>query len=187
MKIVQILAMVTALISASQSFAEKTGTLRFQGEIMNETCATDVSGSSSTASGASGTVTLPKVSIASLAKVANTAGDTSFNITLKGANGEACDIANTVQGIYFEQNSKQVNADGRLNSTGLAKGFDIRLLTNDKTPINLMLNAGAQQASSLEGNSYKYYAQYYATAKAEDEGIKLGTILSEVDYTIIYK
>lgn len=181
MKKFQYLALIVLMSTASQSFA-KTGTVIFNGEVTAETCTANVNGTG----GAANTVTLPTVALGSLATANSTAGDTQFGIKIVNAANKTCDVKNTVSGIYFEPSSLQVNSAGRLNNSDAtgATGVQIRLLNNAKQPIDLTKNYGAQEASTVNNDDvFNYYAQYYATGITATAG----KLVSEVDFTIIYK
>lgn len=180
MKNFQYLALIMLMGAASQSFA-MTGIVQFSGEISSETCTAEV-GSAGTETAV---VNLPKVALGSLSSVGTTAADTKFSIKIVASGGGDCDIENTVSGIYFEPNSQQINNDGRLNNTAAdgAKDIELRLLNNIKQPINLTKNYGDQESSAISENVFNYYAQYYAASDAATAG----KVVSEVNYTIVYK
>lgn len=172
--------MVALLATASQSFA-KSGTVSFSGEVSAETCTAEVDG----ATGESKVVTLPRVSLSSLSNANETAADTQFGIKIIAASGNKCDVENTVSGIYFEPSSQFINANGRLNNADAsgAKNIELRLLTNNKQPIDLTKNYGAQESSQINQSIFNYYAQYFASSDAATAG----SLSSQVDYTIVYK
>ena len=177
MKIIKILIASTAFIAASQAFAT-TGMVRFSGQVIDETCVAGVNTSSS----ATRSVILPSVNPPTLSTIGSTVGDTAFNITITSAENEKCDVTTKVAGIYFEPNNPSLHADGRLKNRGDAQNVEVRLLSNEKRPINLTENRGTQQSTKVMDSTYKYYAQYYSAGAAT-----AGDVVSDVNYTIIYK
>ncbi|QIO10479.1 type 1 fimbrial protein [Acinetobacter lanii] len=175
------------VLGISSSAFAATGTINFTGAVNSTTCAGSVSGGSSGST--NDTVTLPVVSKSDLAAANTTAGKTEFTINLTDGNGNKCvqvvEGANKFAVPYFEYDTGKVNTDGRLKNlqTGGASNVDIQLLNSTEDVIDIKLVGAAQQLSvSADNESYKYYAQYFATNTAGE-----GEVRGTVTYNIIYK
>jgi major type 1 subunit fimbrin (pilin) len=161
------------------------GTITFTGSIDASTCTI-----STTGTGGSFTVALPKVSSGVLSATGQTAGDTAFTIRLTGCS----DIAGNVS-TNFETGVAVDQASGRLNNTaatGGATNVQIQLLNaNDSTPIVIGGAPGSQNSHEVPlasdgatppaGNAtLSYIARYYATGVST-----AGAVASQVTYSLI--
>lgn len=168
-----------AVLVAASSFAANAadGTITFNGEVTDKTCAVQASTSKDFA------VTLPTVSATSLAAAGQVAGRTSFSINLS-----ACSAGNVA--TYFEPGPTV--ALGRLKNmaaTSAAKNVDLQLLNDSASPLTIAnVSPGGLQAGSSwvavpagGGTNLNYFVEYYATAPAV-----AGAVTSSVKYTIIY-
>ncbi|WP_145515786.1 fimbrial protein [Yersinia aleksiciae] len=159
----------------AQSAIAADGTITINGQITDTTCGIAVNNGTKDA-----TVTLPTVSASALSTINSVAGTTPFNIVLSGCTGTTMNNAYA----YFEPGAKVETATGRLNSDGTATGVQVRLLNKNSAPI---LVGSASQGGVVEditggGATLNYYAQYYANNAA----VGAGTVITQVDYTIVY-
>lgn len=166
--------------------AASTGTITFNGELTDTTCDVSINGQ-----GADATVTLPTVSINQLTAPGNTAGRTSFNMSLSkcviGTEGGHTKVA-----AFFQPGSTVDLSTGRLkntDSTGATK-VDLQLLdaSGNYKPINI---GNTDQVSSMAyididettGNAMLPYAvEYYANDQTTP-----GIVTSSVVYNLQYK
>lgn len=175
------LALVLSSATATSAFAAD-GTITINGQITDTTCTISVDGGSSDA-----TVTLPTVSVSSLAAAGTTAGATPFNISLSGCTGVSLNTAST----YFEPGAYVDSQTGRLNidttAADAASNVQVQLLNADRNAIV----AGASIANgqndipvdiSSGSGILNYYAQYYATGAST-----AGSVTTQVDYTMTYE
>jgi len=173
---------ILGLCTSSSIVFAADGTINFEGKLVKSTCVPVVTDPNNPIP----TVSLPILSIGELNAPAKTAGAERFTIQLQDADGGTC-TATEAGGLsgqpYFEPESEKVNENGRLINTGdAATNVDIQLLNNNKEPINLSTTSNEQIASENVGNTFTYYAQYYATAAAD-----AGDVKASVSYTIVYK
>lgn len=184
MKNSKIFATALLAVAASSSVYAVDGTITFNGTLVSSTCSATIgSGSSATA-----TVTLPTTHISNLASSAAVAGLTSYKIVLTGA---GCSTSAGIATPYYEPSVSNVNTSGRLTNTGTASNVDVQLLNSSQTVIDLYTDYSSQtystattgtNSSSVATYTYPYYARYYATGTTT-----AGTVVGQVDYSIIYK
>lgn len=160
------------------------GEITFNGKVLSTTCTIGAGG------GATGnknmTVKLPSVSASTLANAGDVAGRTPFSIQLSGCTGESTKVS-----TIFEAGDTVDTASGRLTlvkagTDAVAKNVQINLLNDLQKPIKAGV-AGAQQGSQVValkdgGATLNYYAEYYATGKAE-----AGTANSRIQYSLDYQ
>ncbi|MCD0502946.1 fimbrial protein [Bordetella petrii] len=167
-------AVMAALAVSSSAFASD-GTISFEGAVSDATCNISVNGS-----GPDGTVTLPTVSLNSLAQAGDTAGTTPFRIALSGCAG----TANTAR-AYFEPGPTVDPVQGKLRNTGGTAGnVYLALLDSNHAPLHLG-DPALQNDAPVDisgGGELGYHAQYYAVGPAT-----AGSVLSLVNYTIVYE
>jgi len=169
-------AIVGGMAISTSAFAVD-GTIDFQGQITDTTCAVAVNSGTN-----NGTVTLPTIAASALPAVASTAGATPFTISLTGCTGTALNTASTL----FENGANVDAAAGRLNSTGTASGVQIELLNAAQAPLHVGA-AGLQGDTPADISSgsatMNYFARYYASGAS----VTPGSVVSRVDYTIQYQ
>ena len=157
------------------------GTITFNGRITANTCAATLNETAQTSS----TLTLPTVSSTNLSSIGDVAATTQFDIHL--ANCTITQAANLT--TYFEH-GPTVNPAGRLsNDTGDSAGVDIQLLNADGAVINASKDGGLQGDKEVamptganQTAILTYFAQYYRAGAS----ITPGTVITHVDYTVIY-
>ena len=167
------LALIAAA-SATVAMAD-TGTITFNGLVVADTCTTTLTG------GATGTaVTLPTVQTTALAAANNTAGQTSFSLSVTG-----CDATAATRGIHYTLTPSAYDAtnDSLIVNTGSATNVGVEILEG-ATPIafagaphqtaNVTLNGAGAGSVSLA-------AQYKATGAAT-----AGTVTSALNWTLVY-
>lgn len=167
------LSALAVLAALNTNALASDGTITFNGEIASQTC--------SIASGGDNlTVTLPTVSAVGLNSAGATAGNIGFAIALTD-----CDTS--VNSVYanFEAGTN-VDADGRLTTTGSATNVAVQLLDSASTPIVVGSDQQQDSASTAtidsSGNAtLNYSAQYYATGAAT-----AGSVSTSVTYSLVY-
>ncbi|MDA5479823.1 fimbrial protein [Yersinia intermedia] len=170
-----LIAAIASVFIAQSAFAVD-GTITINGQITDATCGISVNNGTN-----NGTVTLPTVPASALGTVGSVAGTTPFNIVLSGCVGSTLDNAYA----YFEPGTSVETSTGRLNNnSGTATGVQVRLLDKSSTAIMV---GGASQGGVVEDIStgsatLGYYAQYYANGGT----LSAGTVVTQVDYTIVY-
>ncbi|AXF78840.1 type 1 fimbrial protein [Erwinia tracheiphila] len=186
----KIMMIVLAAGFSSAGVTANDGTITFRGTISDTTC--DISGGdeANADQGADFTVTLPQVSTSALSKANQFAGDTRFHIALSGENCTNGKVAN----VIFEraQSNNIDTATGFLKNTvsadavaGGARNVFIRILNNDKTPLNLaLLNASHQPVTIADQKAtFQYWAQYATVGGAASAG----NVESDVVYSVTYQ
>lgn len=185
-----IIALSLILISGSALAVPNVSdnTVRFKGEVSNQTCSLDINGNKQ-----SPVVLLPTVSInefktADAVTKGKTAGETEFTINVSGcssttgSNGMESSLK-----IGFLGNL--VTAGNNLGNTGTAKDISIQLVDNNSS--SFVFTAGdliASQTSisiaedgSVTPTTYK--ARYYA----EETTATAGSVIASAQYAITYK
>lgn len=175
-------AMVSSALLSGGAIAADSGTITFTGAITDSTCDVSVNGG-----GASGTVTLPTVSAASLSTMGQTTGTTRFTLDLSNCAGGTLNTAKA----YF-QNGSSVSSAGRLinqASTSPATGVTLQLL-DGQTGNAINVGDSAQNTGgfvditgAVSGTvTLPYSVEYYAeTASAA------GAVSSMVTYNLNYQ
>lgn len=168
----------TALVSQLASAADNgDGTITFKGNITAQTCTINGNGS-----GAKNfLVTLPTVSVTTLASPGQTAGRTPFTIALTDCTPDSGNAR-----AYFEPGATTDGVTGNLKlDAGGATGVQIGLLNGDLTEIKAGFAEPTQNskpvAISAGSATLPYFAQYVSTGTAT-----AGAANSSVMYTIIY-
>lgn len=168
-----------ALALISVVYQTHAADIRFQGEIVDETCSLEVNGVESP------TILLPSVSRKDLASQGQTAGEEYFTIVLKGCNG-----ATANQGLVaaFLPNG-DVNPQGRLLNGAAGGSEKVSLeLRDDTTPINLASSDTnkvtlVEEGGSTTGVSKVLNVRYYAEAS----GLEATAVEGSVQYLIHYQ
>ncbi|GAB2874216.1 fimbrial protein [Paraburkholderia jirisanensis] len=181
------LALVAAgfvsLVSFSAHAAD--GTILINGSVSDTTCS--INGASS-GSPADISVSLPKVQAGALAEagaVAGTSNPSDIRMTLSGCSGAA-----TKAVARFENGTTVDQTTGNLKNTIItspAQNVQVRLLNANMQPINIVTGANndlASNGAAITGGAavLQYYAQYYATGKAQAGGVN-----ASVQYTMQYQ
>ena len=153
------------------------GTITFTGQITAQTCTIAGNGGSNNF-----TVTLPTVSVSSLATAGATAGRTPFSIALSNCTPNTGNVS-----TYFEAGPTIDTATGQLlNASGTAKQVEVGLLNSDSSAIML----GAAQASQNSevvaltsgAATLNYSSQYVATGGAATAGTVNTTVMYSMTY-----
>ncbi|EKT60238.1 fimbrial protein [Providencia burhodogranariea] len=177
---------VMLMAASSTVFAAGTvsdNTVRFKGEVSNQTCSLDINGNDK-----SPVVLLPTVSTSAFTGVGTTAGDTTFTVNVSG-----CSPVTDENGMEDQLSigflGNVVTSSNNLGNTGDAKNVSIQLadsadknfkftagdLIKSETPITI--NADGSVTESV------YTARYYA----EDAKVIPGTVVASAQYAITYK
>lgn len=183
-------AMVGAMALAPQAAnAASSGTITIDGSVLGSTCSVSTATGGNNDSGFSGgnfTVTLPGVQTTALASNGDTAGATSFSMTLTG-----CPTSPSGEEVASFFSGTNVNStDGNLNNTTTsgASNVEIQLLNGDASVIDLTGATAYDQGSAYtaidgSGNAtLSYEAQYIATGAST-----AGKVTTTVDYTLVYR
>ncbi|MGL6017136.1 MAG: fimbrial protein [Gibbsiella quercinecans] len=173
---VAIFAASMLLGSQATAALASDGTISFTGSVTDQTCTVSVNGGSATE-----TVALPVVSKSVLAVAGDTAGATSFTLSLSD-----CTTASGNAYAYFEQGANVDITTGRLNNTGTATNVAIQLKDANANAIyigsDIQSDSPATAAISANGAAtLNYSAEYYATGASTS-----GSVASSVTYSISY-
>jgi major type 1 subunit fimbrin (pilin) len=179
------LAVGAALVAMTGQASASDGAITFTGSVDASTCTISTSGTAG-----SFTVPLPKVSVAALDTVAETAGDTAFSIRLTGCSDTVGSISTN-----FEAGSAVDAATGRLNNTAAttpATNVQLQLVNaSNNSPIVVGAPVASQNslgvALASDGaptpagvGTLNYIARYYATGAAT-----AGAVGSQVTYSLV--
>lgn len=175
MKLNKMVLMVAGLVVSTVALADNT--IRFQGEVADQTCDISINGNASTP-----LILLPTVAATALTTAGSTAGQTPFSIGLTGCTASG---TNTAISTVFVGNN--LTANGHMGNTGTAGNVSLRLvdpvapttaldLTGQTGAAGLVLAAGATSAS------HDFAVEYVA------EGIATpGSVLGSVQYAVSYQ
>jgi major type 1 subunit fimbrin (pilin) len=165
----------SALLPSISAYAAD-GTITFEGEIVAATCV-------ATATSASATIQLPKVSVNALKTAGNTAGAQPFHIDLEhcGAN-----VTNTIGAIFTAAQLFQGNSVANTATNG-AKHVGIAIFKENGTQVNLGQASVTGQAPDFqhinaEKASLNYVAKYIADGAATE-----GPVHSQVTFDLVYQ
>ncbi|OMG72841.1 fimbrial protein [Burkholderia ubonensis] len=180
-KLISLLIASAGLVAASAAQASD-GTITITGNVMASTCQVD--------NGGNVAVSLPQVGANTLQSPGATAGRTPFTLSLKGCTAGTGNP--TKVSAVFESGSNVDQTTGRLTlDTGTeekpaAQNIQINVLNDQQKPIHVgaMGEQGSQVVDIAADGSAKltYYAEYYATGKAE-----AGSANSKVQYSLTYQ
>ncbi|WP_330985332.1 MULTISPECIES: fimbrial protein [Enterobacterales] len=173
--LITIVFAATAILSAASAYADNT--IKFQGEIADQTCAVNVNGSTS-----SPLVLLPTVPATSLASSGMTAGNTNFTINLTGCT--ASTSATAIKTVFV---GNSLTSNGRMGNTGTATNVSLQLIdpAAPTTPLDLTGQTGApglNLAANATSASHDFAVQYYAEGTAT-----AGSVLGSVQYAVSYQ
>ncbi|KVO87713.1 hypothetical protein WL21_04860 [Burkholderia ubonensis] len=167
-------------LSAASIAQASDGTITFTGSIQATTCQVE-SGS------AEPTVSLPTVGAAALSDAGKVSGRTPFQLRLTGCTADEKNPQKVR--TFFEAGADVDTSTGRLNNsvaTGGAKNVQIQVLNDQHAQISLG-QAGDQKSQAVtidkNGNAVlNYFAEYYATGKAE-----AGKVESRIEFSLTYE
>jgi len=170
---------VAVILATAPVLTMAAGTIKFTGEVKDQTCTVNVEGEGSH------TVPLPTVSTGQLDGAGATAGVTPFKLSVTGCKVASADVAiNTVfSGVALTNNENLKNLIDV--AKGGAENVEIQLLTgvgglpiqlqSVTTVPGLVVLAGEQMAE------YEFAAQYFASGTATP-----GSVEATVNYDITY-
>ncbi|WP_336983056.1 MULTISPECIES: fimbrial protein [unclassified Cedecea] len=182
MKKIAIIAAITSAFTVAGAQAAGNGTINFTGTVNSQTCNATIG---STASGTAATVTLPAAQANVLATSGNTAGQTSFNISVTGCATTSPQGAGNVKAL-FEKNAN-VDSQGRLTNTATGGATNVALQLIDGVTNTPIIVGDASQSSNGYTNitsgsaTLPYAVRYFATGTAT-----AGSVTASVTYTLIY-
>lgn len=167
--------MVSGLILSSAVLADNT--IKFQGEVADQTCDISINGNASTP-----LILLPTVPTTSLATSGSTAGQTPFTIGLTGCTASAS--ATAIKTVFVGNN---LTADGRMGNTGSASNVSLQLVdpAAPTTPLDLTGqtgSAGLSLAADATSAAYDFAVEYYSEGTATP-----GSVLGSVQYSVSYQ
>ncbi|RAP58582.1 hypothetical protein BTJ49_03965 [Oleiagrimonas sp. MCCC 1A03011] len=156
------------------------GSITINGKVIAQTCQVD---GNATGTADNKVVNLPDVLTTALASSGDTAGDTSFSISVTG-----CDSSLSSVQTYFSGGNINTG-DGYLDNIAAspASNVQVQLLNASGTPMDLSgadATAQGSQQVALSGGAatLSYKARYYATGASS-----AGAVKSTVDFTLIYQ
>lgn len=167
--------MVSGLVLSTTVLADNT--IKFQGEVADQTCDISINGNSSTP-----LILLPTVSSASLLASGTTAGQTPFTIGLTGCT--ASSSATAIKTVFV---GNSLTADGRMRNTGTAGKVSLQLIDPAAPTIPLDLtgqtgSSGLSLAANANSASYDFAVEYYSEGTATP-----GSVLASVQYSVSYQ
>lgn len=180
-------ALVTGALLGFASIGAQAadGTITFAGAVSDSTCSINGAASGTPANMAVGLPTVSASTLSTPGATAGTSAATDLVFTLTGCTGAA-----TKAVAVFENGSTVDQSTGNLTNlatTAPAQNVQVQLLNASLLPINIVTGANndmANNSATITGNaaSLKYFAQYYATGKAQ-----AGAVNTTVQYTMQYQ
>ncbi|MDY3693323.1 MAG: fimbrial protein [Proteus mirabilis] len=172
-----LLAAMIAGVFSSTVYAASDNTIRFQGEVSDETCTVTVNGNS-----ALPVVLLPTVPVTALDTAGKTAGQTPFTIAVSGCTGSKPTDTN-IKTIFIANN---LTTEGRIGNTAANNNVSLEIIDTAKTGTKIDLTGVGNEGLVLKANeksaSYDYAVRYYA-----DDVATAGKVEGSVQYSISYQ
>jgi major type 1 subunit fimbrin (pilin) len=175
MKMNKIAIVVAGLVLSTAALADNT--IKFQGEVADQTCDISINGNASTP-----LILLPTVAANALDQTGATAGQTPFTISLSGCTPAAS--ATAIKTIFVGNN---LTSTGNMGNTGTATNVSLQLIdpATPATPLDLTGQVGAA-GLSLSANattaSHDFAVRYYA-----EDTATAGSVLGSVQYAVSYQ
>ena len=171
--------------ASTSAFAEGQGTVTFDGELIEETC--KIGGKSPDQ-----TVTLPKVSVKTLAASGDEGGYMPFTIKVDCSGTDATNLIGKKVAIHFEPVGKTTDWDpktgnlmNKLAATGGAENVQVKIYnTNDGKRVHNKIGDTGASVDITAANKvidFTYVGGYYATAQTT-----VGKVAATVMYTLVY-
>lgn len=175
MKINKIVIIAAGLALSSAAMANNT--IKFQGEVADQTCSVNINGNASAP-----LILLPTVPTSALDTVGKKAGLTPFTVNLTGCT--ASGTATAIKTVFVGNN---LTAGGHMGNTGSATGVTLQLVDPliPATPLDLTGQTGApglSLAANATTASHDFAVEYYAESPAVP-----GSVLGSVQYSISYQ
>jgi major type 1 subunit fimbrin (pilin) len=175
MKLNRVAFMLVGLLTSTVVLADNT--IKFQGEIADQTCDISINGN-----GSSPLILLPTVATTALSGSGETAGQTPFTVGLTGCQNAVS--ATSIKTVFVGNN---LTANGRIGNTGTASNVSLRLVDPavPGTPLDLTGQVGAAGLSLAVGESsaaHDFAVEYYAEGAATP-----GSVLGSVQYAVSYQ
>ncbi|MPW15386.1 fimbrial protein [Paraburkholderia sp. CNPSo 3157] len=176
----------TGIVSLTSLTAHAAdGTITINGAVSDTTCSINGVASGSPANVTTTLPTVPTGSLASTGAVAGTSNLGDIKLALSGCSGSATKaVAHFENGPTVDQNSGYLVNQA---SASPAQNVEVRLLNAQMQPINILTTANndlAANGATISGGAavLNYFAQYYATGKAQ-----AGSVNTTVQYTMQYQ
>lgn len=156
--------------------ATSNNTIKFQGEVAEQTCMVDINGTANTP-----VVLLPTVSTSNLNQVNAVAGKTNFTINLTGCN---IAIQDTKIGSVFQ--GMNVTSAGNLGNVGTAQNVAIQLLDANGAPIRMSGGSVSVPGITLVAGSTSASQDLAAQYITEEGRATAGSVIASAQYAITY-
>ncbi|MDM2734933.1 fimbrial protein [Citrobacter sp. Ct235] len=164
---------VTAVLSVSNAFAI-SGTVNFNGEILDAACTVDVGSQNQT-------VELGRYNKSEFTTAGNKTAATKFDIVLKNCPTTVTSASVRFDGTPDAMNSTLLAVDSSV--AGAATGVAIHLMTADKADLPLHGSNGYRYTlTSTADNILDFYAQYQSTVAA----VTAGPANSVANFSVVY-
>lgn len=175
MKMKNIAIMTAGLVLSTAALADNT--IKFQGEVAEQTCDITINGSTS-----SPLILLPTVPKTALATAGSTTGLTPFTLALTG-----CTTSASVTAIKTMFVGNNLTSSGRMGNTGSAGNVSLQLVdpASPSTPLDLTGQTGAaglSLAANATTATHDFAVEYYAEGTAIP-----GSVLGSVQYSVSYQ
>ncbi|HEJ9058997.1 TPA: type 1 fimbrial protein [Serratia fonticola] len=175
MNLNKITFMAVGLVLSTAALADNT--IKFQGEVADQTCDISINGNAS-----SPLILLPTVATTALGNSGETAGQTPFTIGLSGC--ETAASATAIKTVFVGNN---LTANGRMGNTGTASNVSLRLVdpVAPTVPLDLTGQTGAAGLSLAMGATsatHDFAVEYYSEGAATP-----GSVLGSVQYSVSYQ
>ncbi|MBN3752524.1 type 1 fimbrial protein [Paraburkholderia sp. Tr-20389] len=161
------------------------GTITINGAVSDTTCSINGVAAGSPANVTTTLPTVPAGSLASAGAVAGTSNLGDIQLALSGCSGTA-----TKAVARFENGPTVDQGSGYLVNQSVAspaQNVEVRLLNAQMQPVSILTNANndvVNNGATISGGAatLNYFAQYYATGKAQP-----GSVNTSVQYTMQYQ
>lgn len=176
-KFIAVAFTTAAVLGTVSTTVYADNTIKFQGEVADQTCTVNVNGNAS-----SPLVLLPTVPASSLTTAGTTAGTTNFTIDISGCTASTSDTA--IKTFFVGNN---LTSNGRMGNTGSATNVSLQLVdpATPATPLDLTGQTGApglNLVANATSASHDFAVQYYS-----EGATTAGSVLGSVQYAISYQ
>lgn len=178
-----------ALTSLANAADQDGGTITFEGNIEEVTCDLSVTSNGSTTAGGDATVTLADAFTIEFNNEGDISSLTDFSINLT-----ACNAYSIVESAYLQLSGANIDSEtGNLQNNGTARGIQLQL--SDSNGVMDLSNQTNTESASFAGDrgdatewnaAIEMSVSYVATADRMSADFEAGTVLSSIDYTVVY-
>ncbi|WON76638.1 fimbrial protein [Serratia sp. UGAL515B_01] len=177
MKMIKLAIIAAGLVVSTTVMAAGTHVIRFQGEVIDQTCTIDINGN-----GPDPLIILPTVIASTLDQAGKTSGSTAFILNLTGCTASA--NPTILKTTFLADN---LTAQGHIANTGTATGVTLQIVDPIYPTRPLKLNGEVSSTYTVLGENATSSSHTYAVEYVAEAATTPGTVLGSVQYSIAYR